>query len=181
MIAALIIGCEIAFWVFVLAGLVARYLIGWKKTGAVLLASTPVVDVVLIAVTIIDLRNGATAELVHGLAAVYIGVTVAFGHRIIKWADGHFAYRFAKGTKPAAKPKHGKAHARMEREGWYRHLLAWGLGSLLLLFMIWIVGDADRTQQLADMALWWGAVVVIDFVISFSYTIWPKRSGQQQV
>ena len=99
MIGAFIIGCEILFWVFVLAGLSARYLLGLKRTGGIL-RCTPVIDLLLIAVTIIDLRGGAEAGFMHGLAAVYIGVTIAFGHRMIQWADARFAHRFAGGKKP---------------------------------------------------------------------------------
>jgi len=40
MIAAMIIACEIGFWVFVLAGLAFRYLLGMRRLGAVLLACT---------------------------------------------------------------------------------------------------------------------------------------------
>lgn len=176
MIGALIIGCEIAFWIFVLAGLSARYILGWKKTGAVLLVCTPIVDLLLILATVIDLKNGAQAEFMHGLAAVYIGVTVAFGHRMIKWADERFAHKFAGGQKPAPKPRHGEAHARMERQGWYRHLLAWVIGSALLGVMIMVVGDQERTKDLGLMVLRWAAILGIDFIISFSYTLWPKKA-----
>lgn len=175
MIAAMIIGCEIAFWVFVLAGLSARYLAGWNRTGALLLLATPVVDVLLMVFTVLDLKNGAEAEFMHGLSAIYIGVTVAFGHRMIKWADERFAYRFAGGEKPEPAPKRGKAHARREREGWYRHLLAWFVGAILLMIMVLLVNDPARTEALKLVPIWWAGIVAIDFLISFSYTLWPKR------
>ncbi|MDR9857662.1 hypothetical protein RJP21_29135 [Paenibacillus sp. VCA1] len=175
MIAALIVGCEVAFWVLVLAGLTARYIAGWKRVGGVLLVATPVVDLLLLIFTIIDLRNGAKAEFMHGLAAVYIGVTVAYGHRMIKWADERFAYRFGGGKKPDPAPKHGKEHARREREGWYRHVLAWIVGVILLMLMIWIVNEPSRTEALKKIPMWWGAILGIDFLISFSYTLWPKQ------
>lgn len=177
MIGALIIACEIAFWVFVLAGLSARYMLGWKKAGGLLLLMTPVVDLVLIMVTVVDLRNGTPANFMHGLAAVYLGVTVAFGHRMIRWADERFAHRFAGGPKPVPKPRYGKAHAQMERAGWYRHALAWVIGSLLLGMMILLVGDLERTQELWLTGVRWGAILGIDFVISFSYTLWPKKGN----
>lgn len=104
MIGIWIVGCEIAFWVLVLAGLSVRYLAGWKKGGAALLLMTPVVDLLLIILTIMDLRGGAEAEFMHGLAAVYIGVTIAFGHRMIHWADERFAYRFGEGLSPKRHP-----------------------------------------------------------------------------
>lgn len=179
MIAGLIIGCEIAFWVLVLAGLCARYLAGWTRVGGLILLSTPVVDLLLIIFTVIDLRSGVKAEFIHGLAAIYIGVTVAFGHRMIQWADQRFAYRFANGEKPIPSPKYGKPHARRERQGWYRHLFAWFIGSILLYLMILIVNDHQRTMTLRLVPVWWAAVVGIDFVISFSYTLWPKRRNKQ--
>ena len=36
-----------------------------------------------------------------------------------------------------------------------------------------IVGDVDRTLALLNVAALWTLVLAIDFVISFSYTIWP--------
>ncbi|GAF10598.1 hypothetical protein [Paenibacillus pini] len=156
MIATLIIGGEIAFWILVVAGLCSRYILGWRKLGASLLLITPIVDLLLIIFTIIDLRSGVRAEFIHGLAAIYIGVTVAYGHRMIKWADERFAYRFANGNKPKPSPKYGEPHAKHERQGWYRHVLAWFIGIILLGLMILIVGDPLRTQKLKDVAIWWG-------------------------
>lgn len=94
-----IIGCEVAFWVLILAGLACRYLLKWKKTGSALLLLTPVVDVVLLAVTVAHLRQGAEATFAHGLSAVYIGVSIAFGHGMVRWADERFAHRFAGGRR----------------------------------------------------------------------------------
>ncbi|PUA39421.1 hypothetical protein C8Z91_08315 [Paenibacillus elgii] len=175
-IAAFIIGCEIGFWVFVVAGLVFRYILGMKRIGALLLVVTPVVDLVLITATVIDLRNGATASFVHGLAAIYIGVSVAFGHQMIRWADVRFAHRFAGAPAPEPKPKHGTAHARRERQTWFLHLLAWIIGCLILLGMIWFVDDESRTADLGSMIWGWAAILGIDFIWSFSYTFWPKKA-----
>jgi hypothetical protein len=175
MIGVLIIACEIGFWAFVAAGLFCRYILKAKQLGAILLICTPLIDLVLLAATAIDLRNGATANFFHGLAAVYIGVSVAFGRRMIRWADERFAHRFAGGPKPSTKPKYGKEHARHERQMWYFHLLAWGIGCALLGGLIWIVGDFSRTSELAVMVLRWSIILLIDFLWSFSYSIWPRK------
>jgi hypothetical protein len=140
-----------------------------------LLICTPLIDLLLAILTVIDLRNGATASFMHGLAAVYIGISIAFGHRMIKWADDRFAYRFAGGPAPKRPPKYGAAHARHERQMWYLHLLAWTIGSLILYGMILIVDDADRTMSLYGMIIRWGIVLLIDFIWSFSYTFWPRK------
>jgi hypothetical protein len=173
--ALFIIGCEIAFWVFVLAGLAFRYILSKKQIGAILLFCTPLIDLVLIAVAVIDLRNGAEATFMHSLSAIYIGVSIAWGHRMIKWADERFAYRFAGGPKPAPKPKHGPAHARNERIGWLLHLLAFAIGALVMYGMIVVTDDSSRTENLFETLKIWSIIVGIDALISFSYTFWPKQ------
>ncbi|MDN4071528.1 hypothetical protein [Fictibacillus terranigra] len=50
---------------------------------------------------------------------------------MIQWADERFAYRLAQGPAPK-KARFGRAHAKAEREGWFRHLLSWGVGCILL-------------------------------------------------
>lgn len=171
-----IIGCEIAFWVFVLAGLTCRYIFRMRKLGAVLLYCTPLIDLVLIAAAVIDLRNGATADFTHSLAAIYIGVSIAWGHRMIRWADVRFAHRFAGGPKPLPKPKYGAERARHELTGWLLHLLAFAIGAGLLYGMIVLAGDSVRTGTLQDTIRIWSIIVGIDAVISLSYILWPKQA-----
>ncbi|WP_188456056.1 hypothetical protein [Virgibacillus oceani] len=177
MVGWFIVACEIGFWVFVIAGLVARYLLKKKKLGAFLLFCTPVVDLLLLIATVIDLKNGATATSMHGVAAIYIGVSVAFGHKMIKWADERFAYKFANGPKPAKKKKYGKEYARNERIGWYHHLLAWIIGMGLLGAVILYIHNQNQTEALFQTMKLWSLVLVIDFAISFSYTIFPKKES----
>lgn len=93
--AVVIAAGEIGFWVLILGGLLARYLLRWRRTGAVLLASTAVVDIGVLVATMIDLAGGGKATAVHGIAAVYLGFSVAFGPRLVRWADQRFAHRFA--------------------------------------------------------------------------------------
>ncbi|WP_189026792.1 hypothetical protein [Paenibacillus albidus] len=180
MITAFIIGCEVAFWVFVLAGLTFRYILKQPRIGAVLLYSTPVVDLALIVATVLDLRAGTPANFAHSLSAIYIGASIAFGHSMINWADVRFAHRFAGGPKPAPKPKNGAAHARNERIGWLKHLLAYIIGAAVLYGMILFVDDAARTASLSNTIRYWAIILGIDFLISFSYTLWPKTAKEPQ-
>jgi hypothetical protein len=172
---AIIAACELAFWVFVLAGLACRYLLRFKKTGAALLIGTLAIDAFLLGAAAIDLRQGAEADAVHGLAAIYIGVSIAYGRSMIRWADVRFAHRFAGGPAPVKPPKIGAEHARRERGGWYRHALAWAIGSAILLGMVALIGDEERTRALVGTFRLWSAVLGIDFLISFSYTLFPRR------
>lgn len=97
MIVTLIVACEIAFWVLLAAGLALRYGARRPRLGAAVLLCEPVLELVLLAVTAVDLKNGAEPDWKHGLAAVYIGFTVGLGHSTIKWADARVAHRFAGG------------------------------------------------------------------------------------
>jgi hypothetical protein len=177
---AFIVAAEIAFWTILLGGLTSRYVFGRRRLGLALLIATPFVDLALLVATTIDLRGGGEAALPHALAAVYIGVTVAWGHRIVGWADGRFAHRFAGGPQPVRPPRAGARHAARERREWLRHLTAWSIGTSLLGLGVLAVGDVDRTWALVNTAKLWTLVLAIDFMISFSYTLWP-RGGRDAV
>ncbi|WP_306459228.1 hypothetical protein [Paenibacillus sp. E222] len=181
LIAYFIIGCEIAFWVFVATGLSVRYLLGMKRTGIALLMATPVVDVLLMVATVMDLQRGATASMVHGIAAIYIGVSIAYGHQMIAWADRYFLYWLKGGDNPRSSKVYGSEHASRERVGWLRHLLAWCIGSMFLLAMIWWIGDTERTAAFSNLIRVWGIILGIDFIISFSYSLWPRKMPVKKV
>ena len=53
----LIIFCEVAFWVVILLGLVTRYILKQKTLGLLFLALTPVIDLIILITTSIDLMN----------------------------------------------------------------------------------------------------------------------------
>ncbi len=122
MLVVLIVAAEVAFWLTLLAGLVTRYLLRRPRLGMALLVATPLIDLALLAATTIDLRRGGEAALAHALAAVYIGVSVAWGQRMISWADARFAHRFAGGPPPERPPRTGPEHAAHQRREWLRHL-----------------------------------------------------------
>jgi hypothetical protein len=158
MILAAIVACEIGFWVVLAAGLATRYLLRWRRTGAVLLAGVPVVDLALLAFTVVDLRRGAAPSAAHGLAAVYLGVSVVFGHSMVRWADERVAHRWAGGPPPAPKPPGGTwARARREWREFGRGCLAVGLSAVLLLAAIALVGGRGDTTALEG---WFGRLGV---------------------
>jgi hypothetical protein len=172
---SVIIAAEVGFWVLLGCGLVARYLLRARRLGGALLLSVPVVDVVLLAASVLDLRAGGRAGPAHGLAAVYIGVSIAFGHQMIRWADQRVAHRFAGGPPPVRPPRTGRAHAAHERRQWLRHLLAYLIAAAVLAVFTALVGDLARTVPLWQVMVPWGIALVIDFVVSFSYTLAPRK------
>ncbi|GAA3338198.1 hypothetical protein GCM10020358_17400 [Amorphoplanes nipponensis] len=171
---ALIVACEIGFWVLLGAALVARYPLRARALSTALLLAVPLVDVVLLAATVVDLRRGGTAGVTHGLSAVYLGISVAFGHQLVAGADQWFAHRFAGGPAPVRPPRTGRAHAARERRQWLRHALAYALAAAVLAVLTLAVGDPGRTAALWSVLGPWTLVLVIDFVVSFSYTVSPR-------
>lgn len=173
LILAVIIACEIGFWVFVVLGLLARYLLRWGRTGAVLLAMTPVVDLVLLTAVIINLQGGGTATFFHGLAALYLGISIAYGHKMIKWADLRFAHRFAQGPAPV------KLYAaEYAKECWtdvVRTTVAVGIAAGILWLLTTLVNDPGRTDALMGIYPVLGIWFMIDLLWAISYTLWPKK------
>ncbi|MEV8530971.1 hypothetical protein [Streptomyces sp. NPDC051211] len=175
MIVALIIACEVGFWVLLAAGLALRYLAKMPRLGAAVLLCEPMLELVLLVVTTLDLKDGATPDWKHGLAALYIGYTVAYGHYTIKWLDSHAAYRLAGGPKPAG-AGYGKARALHEWKLWARTLLAAAVALALLQTAIWYVGDDGDTSSLKAWQFSALRVAGIHAIVAACYTIWPKKA-----
>ncbi|WP_432512490.1 hypothetical protein [Kineococcus sp. SYSU DK001] len=170
----LIVGCEVAFWVLVVAGLLARYPLRAPRAGGALLAAVPLVDLVLLVATALHLRAGAEATPAHALAAIYLGFTLAYGRRLVAWADVRFAHRFAGGPAPAR--LHGRAHTRRCWGDVLRTLLsALVAAGLLAAGQHWI-GDPARTAALDRFLPLLGVVCAVELVWAVSYTLWPKTA-----
>lgn len=172
----LIVACEVAFWVVLVGALAVRYLLRWRRTSTALLVCVPVVDVVLLVATVFDLAGGGSAESVHGLAAIYLGVSVAFGHSMVRWADQRFAHRFAGGPPPWRKPKSGPARVRYEWREWGKFMLAYAIACGVMLLLVFVVSSPDRTTVLwRDTIPVLSAVAGIWLVSAIAESI--RRSG----
>lgn len=166
----LLIGaCEVLFWVFGLAGLAARYVLRARRLSTVLLVSVPVLDVVLVSASLLDVAGGSPPGATHGLAAVYLGFTVAFGHSVIRWADGRFAHRFADGPPPPRAPRYGFAKVRHEWVEWGKLALGWGIALAVMGLTALVAGTAvpGPAAWTADPMWSWGARLVPVVVIWF--------------
>ncbi|MCA6095836.1 hypothetical protein LE181_27195 [Streptomyces sp. SCA3-4] len=175
MIVTLIVVCEVGFWVLLAGGLSLRYLARMPRAGIAVLLMEPLLELVLLIATAVDLRNGATADWKHGLAAVYIGFSVGLGHSTITWADQRFAHRFAGGPPPVKPPKYGMARTVHEWKTAGKWVLAAVVAMGLLQAAIWYVGasgDISSLRMWQSKMLW---VIGINVVIALSYTIWPKQ------
>lgn len=139
-----------------------------------LLTGAPIADVVLLVATVADLSGGGIAEPSHGLAAAYIGFSVAFGHPVIRWADARFAHRFAGGLAPTRPPKYGAGRARHEWRVFGRAALAWEVACGLLVAVA-LVGDSTRTAALSAWITQLTLVLGIWGLVALTYTVFPKH------
>ncbi len=171
----LIIASEIGFWVFIALGLVTRYVFKANKLGLFFLALTPLIDLILLVTTSVDLFRGSTATMAHAIAAVYIGVSVAFGKSMIEWADVRFQYYITRQGRPPKK-RVGMDYAKHYFKSWGQHVLAYVIGAGFLAILIFFISDPSRTEALDKVLKLWTLVLGIDFVIALSHFVWPKKA-----
>ncbi|MGW7077667.1 hypothetical protein ACWGH2_23190 [Streptomyces sp. NPDC054871] len=175
MIVTLIIMCEVGFWVLLAGGLALRYWAKMPRASVAVLLCEPILEVVLFVVTAIDLKNGAEPDWKHGLAAVYIGYSIALGHYTIKWVDVRVAHRFAGGPPPST-PKYGMARALHEWKLAARWILAGLIAMALLQGAVWYVGgdgDVGSLRMWQQKMLW---LIGINVIIAGGYTVFPKKA-----
>jgi hypothetical protein len=174
---AVIAAGEVGFWLVLAAALVVRYGLRLRPLSSLLLLALPLVDLVVLGATALDLRVGGVAGLGHALAAIYLGVTVAFGHSMVRWADQRVAHRFAGGPPPVRPPRSGAVRVRYEWREWSRFALAWAITGVVVVGLVALVGDASRTEAL------WSAVVrmtVVGVVWLIGWPVWVTlREGSQ--
>ncbi|GAA4537625.1 hypothetical protein ACFYN9_35560 [Streptomyces collinus] len=180
MIVALIAACEIGFWVLLAAGLGARYLLRMPRLGLGLLLCEPLLEVVLLVATALDLKNGAEPNWTHGLAALYIGYTVGHGHRTVKWLDGHAAHRLGGAPKPIGPPRYGMARARHEGKVWLGTLVGAAVATVLLQLAIWYVDDPSRVTSLESWRHVAWRAAGIHGLVALSYLIWPRKAPAEE-
>lgn len=173
MLIAMIVACEIAFWVFIISGLVCRYLLRRPKLGAALLAASPLADLVLLTVTFVDLRTGGTATFAHTLAALYLGFSLVYGRRLVRWADNWAAYWADHAPRPPRRS--GRAYAKDCWADVGRTLLSVSIAGALISALIWSATNTEAAQALHDSWRILGIVLAIDFFWAVSYTIWPRK------
>lgn len=169
---AIIVGCEVAFWFVVALGLLLRYPLRQRRLGGIVLGSVILVDVVLLAAVAIHLLTGGTAELSHAIAAFYLGFSIAYGHRLVRWADVRFAHRYAGGPAPVKLA--GWAYTRQCWGDVRRTALACAIAIVVSVALILLVRDAERTAWLQQCWRWSAFLVGLELFWAVGYSIWPR-------
>ena len=178
MLIALILAAEVAFWLILLSGLAARYVFGRPRLGLALLVATPLVDLALLGATSRPppRRRGSPSARARGRLHRRLG-------RLGK-ADGRLGGRplrppLRRRAVARAAPAHGASRTQPVSGAsgcatWWRGApVRRSSGSGVL-----AVGDLERTQALLNVAALWTLVLAIDFLISFSYALWPRQASK---
>ncbi|MGV9265686.1 hypothetical protein ACWDRR_13610 [Kitasatospora sp. NPDC003701] len=176
MIVTLIVAAEVAFWILLALGLATRYLLRLRTVSTVLLVGLPAVDLTLFALTVLDLRGGATASWTHALAAGYAGFSIGYGPSLVRWADRHFQYRFAGGPKPKGAPKYGAERTRHEWQICGRTVVS---AVITLGLITALVPLSDGAAHFGDFTGWYlrlGLAAGINVIVAACYSRWPKEA-----
>lgn len=172
-----IISCEVGFWVLLVAGLLARYPLNLPHVGLVLLAATPVVDLLLLIFTVTDLRTGGEPGAAHGIAALYLGFSVVFGRRMVAWADRTYRQRVRHETVPDPRPTSWSGKLRAEVIDFGRALLAAALAAVILEICVLLVnGTAYEAQATDTLRGWYGTLGIILAVWLTTGPVWQLFS-----
>ncbi|MDZ7917352.1 MAG: hypothetical protein U5O16_36925 [Rhodococcus sp. (in: high G+C Gram-positive bacteria)] len=164
-----IVVCEIFFWVVLLAGLSVRYHLRRRRLSWLLLASTPLIDVVLLVLTLGDLARGSDSHFTHGLSAFYIGYSVFFGPQTIRWLDRWAAYRVGVGRKPVKLDQRVRDSAPYQW-GQFRKAM-YACGSVVVI----LVACLSVSEQSAQFWIWYWLIATV-FTVLLWFSIGPVRA-----
>lgn len=178
---AAIIGAEIAFWVFVLGGFSLRYIVRAEKASTTALALVPFVDLVLVALVTTDLMLGGEPSRVHAVAAVYLGITVAFGKPIVRRTDQWFRYRFDGGPKPTKPKKGSREEVRALWVEWFRLLFGFVIATICILLMTVFDGTGiPASVEEASGSPFWSTILLMGVVAVIWFLAGPAFAGRGQ-
>jgi len=176
-ILAFIIACEVGFWIVVVAGLLVRYRLRRPRAGAAVLWSVVALDLALLIAVGVDLHGGASVNNIHTIAGLYLGGSIAFGPRMVRWADVRFAYHFAGGPPPVKAPKTGAAAVRYEWVLFGQWLIAALITAAAIMVLALTVADAAQRTGLYGGFAAIGVVTVIWFVSGPAWAV-GRRIGE---
>ncbi|SHF42444.1 hypothetical protein [Streptoalloteichus hindustanus] len=172
MFLAVVIGCEVGFWVLLLAGLLTRYLLRAPRVGAALLLLAAGTQVVLLVTGAVDLAGGSTASIAHVIAAVAVAIAAVSGRHHLHTADRWVRRRLGRDQEAPAPPLPPRAHARQKRRDFALRAAEWAVAMALLTGGA-ALADFDQARSAAlfgGMAIW-TVVLVVDLVEALIPTI----------
>ena len=200
----LFIFVEVIFWLLIILFLILRYILQWKSASIGILplfVATIIADLFL---GWVDYQQTGEFSLFQIIVVIFVIYAVTSGRSDFQRLDAWVQRKIAawKGepepeltVKPV--PKFGKEHAKHERRGWYSHAISF----VVILIMFYFVSGPHALFEWTDLfnpefyQMWWTEeahglfaeetinqivkvwliILVIDGIISFSYTVSPRK------
>ncbi|HLS67419.1 MAG TPA: hypothetical protein VK029_10565 [Pseudogracilibacillus sp.] len=204
----LFIAVEVVFWLSIALFIILRYLLGWKKISIWILPlfiASVIADLLLGWVDYKQTGEFSTFQLIVLIFVVY---AITSGYTDFRRLDAWIQQKIAKwkglpepDVSAKLPPKYGKEHARYERRGWYLHVLTFVL-FLIIFYFLTGTDDAFKWDDLMNGQFysdWWNnkgygiygdpilnqltkvwfLVIIIDGIISLSYTFSPNKEKEE--
>ncbi|MBB6097286.1 hypothetical protein HNR42_000700 [Deinobacterium chartae] len=170
------------FWLMLLAALISRYWFGLHRLSLVFVGAFVLNDLGLLLLAYLDYRETgefSTYQIVM-LAIVLYALTLGKGdfNKLDAWAKRTVARlkgQAAPTDTAAPRRLSGREHARAERQGFIKHLAVFAVVQGLLWIAVGVLPDSELLLNLKRAAAIWTVLLVVDFIISFSYTLFPRR------
>jgi hypothetical protein len=196
---------EVIFWLSILTFLVLRYWFRLNRLSIVFFVLFIINDLWIATMGFFDYLRTGEFSIYQIIILVIIVYALTYGKRDFAKLDAFIQRKVAswKGepvpNKDAPKELNGKGHAAKERQGFYGHLgvyaavhvvffIVYGLSETVSLDNInhvlgkWFSEEVPNfpfaNTGINNFSRIWTIILIIDAVISFSYTIWPKKRNQ---
>lgn len=177
-----LIASEVIFWVFVSLALLLRYWFRLKKASLAAFIILILNELAVFLIGVLDYIEIGTISQFQILIIIFILYSLIFGKSDFKKLDRWIQKKVARmkgepipdfGEAPK-RALYGKEHAKEERKGFYRHFIIFVAAQICFAIILKFV-PMTSTNLIAGISNIWTKVLIIDFIWSFSYTIWPKK------
>lgn len=200
----LFIAVEVVFWLCIVLFLLLRYVFNWRKVSVWILPIFILSVLADVYLGWVDYKATGEFSIFQFIIVIFVIYAVTSGLSDFRRLDAYIQRKIAKWkgqSEPELSvklpPRYGREHARHERRGWYMHVLMFCLAQIVFFFLIG-VHDEFTLNHLVEgefYRLWWedeafGAyqdltlnqlvkvwfiILIIDGIISLSYTFSPRK------
>jgi hypothetical protein len=202
---AFLILAEVIFWVSTLSFLIVRYWFNLKRLSTAFFVLFIVNDLWIATMGYFDYLRTGEFSAYQIIILIVIAYAFLYGKSDFQKLDSFIQRKVANWRglpEPeiaSVKPLYGVEHAKQERKNLFGHLLVFTAFQVLFFFMFGL-SDAVSSIQLDtlfedwydqketdlfykndtanNVTRIWALILAIDFVISLSYTIFPKKEKQ---
>ncbi|MFG2772776.1 hypothetical protein [Streptomyces sp. NPDC048350] len=105
-------------------------------------------------------------------------MTVAYGHRTVRWADAKFNRRFGGVAAPPRPELSSREVASKAWKSWLRFLLTYVISVGMIFGLVVLVGTLDKSAPLLVWLHPLTKVLVYSLIWPIATTIWPGKTPE---